>query len=46
MNILAAPAETLRPPSFEIPFWRELTRRHHSLEEIFVHLTRTKKEAE
>lgn len=41
----------LRPAVFELVRdrnWplRELTRRHHSLEEIFVHLTRTKKEAE
>lgn len=41
----------LRPAIFELVRshgWslRELTRRHHSLEEIFVHLTRGKKEAE
>lgn len=41
----------LRPAVFELvrsEGWalRELTRRHHSLEEIFVHLTRGKKEAE
>ncbi|MCW5558273.1 MAG: ABC transporter ATP-binding protein, partial [Verrucomicrobiae bacterium] len=41
----------LRPAVFDMARaegWRlrELTRRHHSLEEIFVHLTRTRKEAE
>lgn len=41
----------LRPAVFDLVRsngWtlRELTRRHHSLEEIFVHLTRGKKEAE
>lgn len=41
----------LRPAVFELArtrgwILRELTRRHHSLEEIFVHLTRTRKEAE
>ena len=41
----------LRPAVFELVRthqWtlRELTRRHHSLEDIFVHLTRTKKDVE
>ncbi|MBX3731926.1 MAG: ATP-binding cassette domain-containing protein [Verrucomicrobiae bacterium] len=41
----------LRPMVYELVRandWplRELTRRHHSLEEIFVHLTRSRKEAE
>ena len=34
MNVLAAPAETLRPPSFEIPFWRELARRQPFLSSV------------